>query len=693
MEKTFYADWAPERLSAAITHLDTLYEAGEDTVYDGIAVSDREYDDMRAILARIDPENDVFSDVTASLYEPGAIKYVRHDPPMTSLSKINEKTFSMKLSALKDWVAGLTGLLGRTPELVQSYKMDGVACRLYYDNGLLTSIGLRPRNGVDGEDITANARFVKGIPDKIPFAGRLIVNGELMCDISDFNAINVELEKAGLPVRANPRNHTSGAIRQHKDPSKTKDGRLRFVAHSLDGCDLSDEVARAKWCNQEIGIPHVQVRPYRESDLEAMESGLTALDYEVDGIVLAVRNVEDQEQCGRHGDKPTGNPRGRIAWKFEEKPVTTTVRQIEWNPTRTGRLAPKLIVDTVQVAGTRVSRVTGNNLGYLRRLCIAEGTEVQIIKSGKIIPKVTNVTKNPGQPCVPGHCPCSRKHPLVEQTGGRAKDEDGNEYTSVDLVCDHRECPSKIAGGLLHYLSELGVKGLGESSVLKLIDSGLVTEPADYYNLTTEQLVGTGDFSVRQAQLACAAIHMIPNASKIKDLAPELDRAQAEKKSVPAELFISSLGIHELGKTAAGKIISRYGQDTIGIITRADADKITVIDGLGGVIVQNIREAVDNGLPEKIARLLVHVLPTLPSTGPLTGVRFVLSGKLDSGKAKLKDEIVALGGEVATSVSMTVNYLVAGEGSGSKLEKARDYGLTVLDEAGLHALLAEKRKT
>lgn len=685
MADKFFDSWDADTLEEAIEILDTLYDEGQDTVYNGIQVNDREYDLMRDKLRELRPDSKIFEEVTASNFKAGAVKHVTHDPPMTSLSKINEPTYDDKLAVFKKWLADMTALLGHEPQVVQSYKLDGVALRLYYKDGKLVAAGLRPRNGVTGEDVTANVKYVAGVKEELPEKRTIAITGELICDISDFDAINARLTKQGKDVRANPRNHAAGAIRQHKDPKKTAEGKLRFVAHSLEGDDHNDEVERAKWCNQVLGIPHVQVRPFREEDLATMEKNVPNLNYEVDGIVLAVRNVDEQEQCGRHGSKANGNPRGKIAWKFEEKPAQTVVRDIEWETGRTGRVTPTLVLDPVRLAGTTVQRATGHNIGFLRRKQITVGTTVNVIKSGKIIPKVVEVVDGHGDPVYPTHCSCFRNHPLMVMAGGDSKDESGNAYTNEELICNHAKCPCQIAGRLLYYLQKIGVKGLGESAVKRLVAAGIVSEPADYYRMTAEQLVKTKEFSRRQAEIAIAGVHMVANASKIDDLAPVIERARQSKKQIPAGLLIGALGMSGVGESTGNALIKYFGDfDKFRAASEATLLSVPDVgDTTAGVIADGLEE-----LSDQIDALLEFVEPQLPKRGVLTGQSFVLSGKLDGGKKVWREQITALGGEVASSVSRDVTYLVAGEGSGSKSDRANKLGVSIIDTDELAKILA-----
>ena len=282
--------------------------------------------------------------------------------------------------------------------------MDGVALALYYEDGALARAGLRPRDGINGEDVTEQCQYVDGIPAKLKKRVTCSIRGELICKLKDFDKVQIDLEKAGEKLRANPRNHAAGGIRQFKDPTKTKRMRLSFIAYTIEAQDnppYKTELERAKYCNDELGVPYIPTKLFKFENLAKMEAGISKLDFEVDGVIVGVNNLETQEQLGRHGDPVTGNPKGKIAWKFREEEATPVVKEIEWKTGRTGKVTAVAIFDAVRLAGTNVSRATLHNAGFMQRRQITIGSKISVRKAGKIIPKVTGVVDGQGEPDFP----------------------------------------------------------------------------------------------------------------------------------------------------------------------------------------------------------------------------------------------------------------------------------------------------
>jgi len=418
----------------------------------------------------------------------------------------------------------------------QAYKLDGVALAIYYVDGKLKQAGLRPRDGINGEDVTAQVKYVAGVPEKLPEKITCSVRGELICKLTDFEEVQRDLEAAGEKLRANPRNHTAGGIRQFKNPLKTKLMRLSFVAYSIEGLAnpaYKTEIERYKYCSEVLGIPYTETTPFRFQDLAKFEKDIPKLNFEVDGVIVGVNSLEDQEQLGRHGDRLTGNPKGKIAWKFREEEATPVVKEIQWQTGRTGKLTAVAIFDAVRLAGTNVSRATLHNAGFMSRNQITIGSKIAVRKAGKIIPKVTGVIAGQGDPEFPQVCPSCEQPTDLQK---------GNTEDMLELVCPNTDCPAQNVSTLCHYLSTIGVLGLGESRVAQLVEADLVSVPADFYALDVETAMTSG-LTVRQSSLAVAAIQMIPGPDKIKEeeLSGLIDAAFKTKKQVPLwQLFASA---------------------------------------------------------------------------------------------------------------------------------------------------------
>lgn len=688
--------WTVERLEDAITTLDTAFEEGQDCIFESKLYTNTEYDALRKKLAKLAPNSSALDKVTASTVQSG-FKKVKHHPPMCSLNKINGTQAEKELE-LKAWLEECREELGDNVRYTKAFKLDGVALRLYYSEGRFVKAGLRPNDGITADDVTENCKHIAGIPMFLKEKVTCSISGEVVCFLSDFKKINAALEAKGEKLRANPRNHAAGSIRQ-LDAAKTQAGKLNFIAYSVENYDgttpYKDETERAIWVNKKLNsIHHGSIRFVRvshfkgKSELQELEDLVSELDYEVDGVVLSVADLEEQEQCGKHGNSVTANPRGKIAWKFKEKSADVIVKGWIERVGRTGRIVPVLQFEAVSLAGTQVRQATGHNIGFMERKQITKGTVVRIIKSGKIIPKVIGVVSKKGDPVFLTHCPCCQdKLEIVE--GGKV---DG--VANRDLYCQNAACPAKNVGNLSHYLSVFGVKGLGESTIEELVDNGLVTYPADFYMLEVDEIVAKSGLSERQATLAVAGIHMISNPSSTKDnakLLVKIDKARNKRKKIQAGRFFACLAIAGAGKGTGKALIEHFG-DFDSILNATVAELVEVPD-VGETTAQVVKDWLDEGFGyghsgyKMIDNLLEHVELELPKTGKLSGMSFCFSGGFEGGKRKWELLVEDQGGVIKSSVGKTTTYLVEGDNAGSKVAKATSLGVKILTIDDLEGML------
>lgn len=690
-------------LERIIAHLDTQYEQGDECTHPdtGITVTDGEYDALRRELRMLRPDSAVFDSATASSYQSDVGKIV-HDPPMTSIEKASHEVVAKQEEQLFKWLSDategaptevregpMTRLKGKTykdepfqiPEdyFYCTYKLDGVAMGIYYENGKLVAAGLRPRDGINGEDVTEQVKYVAGVPTRLKQDVSCSVRGELICKLSDFARVQQELEESGEKLRANPRNHAAGGIRQFKDPRKTKQMRLTFVAYSIERLDnppYKTEVERARWCEKTLKIPFVETKLFRFEDLEKMENSVGDLDFEVDGVIVGVNHLEDQEQLGRHGDRNTGNPRGKIAWKFREEEATPVIREIQWQTGRTGKIVAVAVFDPVRLAGTNVSRATLHNAGFMQRNEITVGSTISVRKAGKIIPKVTGVIAGQGHPEFPQQCPSCDASTSLEKGGSEEM---------LELVCRNPDCPAQNVSSLCHYLSTFGVLGLGESRVTQLVDGGVVSTPADFYRLTVESAMSAG-LTQRQSLLAIGGIQMISAPDKLADeeLEKRIEDARQSKKQIPLWRLFATFGIDAAGKSA-GKVLSEHF-GSFDAIRKASVEELIAVEDVGEKTAQTIHDYLREHQQE-IDDLLQFVEPELPKTGKLSGKRFCFSGGFAEGKRHWEEQVETLGGKCSGSVTKKTDYLVAGTGSGSKSVKAEKLGVPILTIEELQELL------
>ena len=687
---------AADELERVIAHLDTAYEQGNECLHPTtkILVTDGEYDALRRKLKELRPKSKLFETATASKLASTVAKVV-HDPPLTSIEKASHEDLETQQQQLFKWLSKATAaadekvLTGSQLEakdqtyedqpvtypngyFYQAYKLDGVALALYYVDGKLKQAGLRPRDGINGEDVTEQVQYVAGVPEELPEKITCSIRGELICKLTDFEEVQRDLEAAGEKLRANPRNHTAGGIRQFKNPLKTKLMRLSFVAYGIEAFSnppYKTEVERYEYCTNVLGIPYTETTPFRFEDLAKFEKDIPKLNFEVDGVIVGVNLLEDQEQLGRHGDRLTGNPKGKIAWKFREEEATPVVKEIQWQTGRTGKLTAVAIFDAVRLAGTNVSRATLHNAGFMSRNQITIGSKIAVRKAGKIIPKVTGVIAGQGDPDFPKECP-SCKQPTDLRTG--------NTDDMLELVCPNTDCAAQNVSGLCHYLATIGVLGLGESRVAQLVEANLVNTPADFYSLDVESAMTSG-LTVRQSTLAVAAIQMIPAPDKQTDdeLSVAIEAVFKSKKQIPLWQLFASFGIGAAGKAAGKALSGHFG--SLEKIRSASLEDLEAVDDVGAITAEAIRSYLDQEAVN-IDRLLEFVEPTTATaSGVLEGIVFCFSGGFPDGKKHWEQEVESRGGKCSSSVSKKTNYLVAGPGSGSKSAKAEKLEIPIID--------------
>ena len=697
-------------LESVIESLDTLFEAGDDCIHPltGKVVSDSEYDIIRQKLYDLNPRSYIFNDVTASKLVTHN-KKVTHNPPMVSISKAIG-TLDERTDLLKDFAGKVQNELGTQESeekiLVQAYKRDGVAVSLVYKKGKLVAAGLRPRNGTEGEDVTENIKHVEGVQTELWEHDRegkrtkrlevdCVIRGEIECKKSVFRRVvedwnDPKYDLASVPK--NPRNYAAGSIRQFSNPEITKARKLNFTGYSiLNWSDAANtpvpfktEIERAKYSNAVLRVPFVQVRLFRWQDLQTLEDLSPQMDYEVDGIVISVNNLEDAEQMGTHGNTPTGNPKAKIAWKFTEQSAVVDVDEIIWTPGRSGKLTPVLRFRTpVVLDGTTVSQCTGHSLGFLDGSSTAslgelpKWSDVRIIKSGKIIPKVVEIVrKGFGKLDIPKVCPsCGGDLEIVQGEDGR------------NLVCNAEFCGCRATARLVHFLSTIGVKGISDAIVTRLLNEELVKYPNDFYDLTISKLEAIG-YSKRQSLLIIARLylHTDPAHQTDEQLDDFIAKAYTKKLSVSAWQLFASLGIPSAGKTAGQALVAHFGN--FDAIYKSTLEQLEAVEGLGtktATIIYNFFGDYE----EVIDSLLKVIEPKGKIVGKLSGQTFVFTGGFEEGgKSTWEQKVLALGGVISGSVGKNTNFVVVGTDAGTKSQKADDLGIAKLTLEDLKKILS-----
>ena len=635
-------------------------------VLDDPEISDAEYDELirelRALEDRfpelITPDSPTqrVGAAPAELFRP-----VPHRAPMLSL----DNAFSEE--ELRAWGARVDrGLAGATPTFVCELKIDGVACALTYEDGVLTQAATRG-DGRTGEDITANVRTLKAIPRRLKVddpPSVIEVRGEVYLPVKAFEQVNVELTKAGKHPFANPRNAAAGSLRQ-KDPNVTKSRPLHMWVHSFgaaEGISFESHLDFLDWARS-AGLP-VPDTTEKADDLDAVldflrrwEKTRHSLDYEIDGAVIKVNDSKLQRRLGATSHAP----RWAIAYKFPPEERTTLLEAIDVHTGRTGKVTPFAVLDPVVVGGVTITYATLHNEDEVRRKDVRKGDTVIVRRAGDVIPEIVGpvLAKRPKSARkwkMPKNCP-SCGTPLVRPEG------------EADWRCPNKAgCPDQSVEWLFHFAGRgaMDIEGLGYMTVLALLDKGFIQDPADIYQLTAEQLAqldGFGDKSIEN-----------------------LLRAIEGSKDRPLWRLLVGLNIRHVGSHVAQVLAVAFR--SIDALVAASADEIDAVPEIGPEIAASVAawfSDPDNlALIEKLRAAGVGLEDEAPpdeGPKPLEGKTIVLTGGMDTLS---RDEATRLaqqaGARVSSSVSKKTDFIVAGENPGSKHDQALKLGVEVIDE-------------
>jgi DNA ligase (NAD+) len=638
-------------------------------------VTDGEYDALMATLRELEAEHPAIVTPDSPTKRPGAgisttFAPVVHRLPMLSLDN------AFNPDDLTAWVARLQRLTDEPLTFVGEPKLDGLACSITYERGRLVLAATRG-DGVTGEDVTPNVKTVKSLPHRLKGSAvpdLVEVRGEIFMTQEVFDALNERMDAEGKPRYVNPRNTAAGSLRQ-KDAALTASRHLSAFCYQLGAIEGGPEFA-SHWETLEwmraAGIP---VNPHIErlADLaavieycERMRDQRHGLGYEIDGAVVKVDSLPLRQVLGNTSKAP----RWAMAFKFPPEERTTLLKGILVSIGRTGRATPFADLDPVFVGGSTVGRATLHNQDEVARKDVRPGDTVLVRKAGDVIPEVLGpvlaLRPPDAEPWVfPSHCPVCGT--ALERAEGEA-----------DTYCVNEDCPAKRVMRIAHFASRgaMDIEGLGEETVTLLADRGLVEDVGDVYSLTAEQLGELPLFGPKR-------------------VANLLDGIEASRSRPLARLLVG-LGIRHVGPTAAIALASELGH--LDRITSAAPEALATVEGVGGIIADSVREwfsvPAHRTIVEKLRKAGVNFEgpPRREGQGeqPLRGFTFVLTGTLDGlTRDEAQELIEEQGGKVTGSVSKKTSFVVAGESPGSKLDKAQQLGVPVLDEAGLRQILAD----
>ena len=651
--------------------------------HDDPEISDAEFDELARELRQLEIEHPELVDDSSPTLSVGSAAITTFDPvvhrvPMTSLDNAMDES---ELRAWGDRVA--KGLGDQTVRYVCELKIDGLAISIRYENGILVQAATRG-DGKVGEDVTANVATISSLPKHIASAPEVVeVRGEIFMSIAAFEKLKAEreaenLERVGngrspLPVPVNPRNAGAGSLRQ-KDPSITAKRDMSLWSYQLgeviSGPEFSSHHDTLEFLRT-LGFPVNPAITIVDS-IEAVTQFCNEwkerrheLPYEIDGVVIKVDDLSQREQLGF----TSRAPRWAIAFKFPPEEKHTLLLDIQVSVGRTGRTTPFAVLEPVFVGGSTVGMATLHNRDQVAAKDVRPGDTVVVRKAGDVIPEVVGpvLSKRPknSEPWVfPTQCPCPVKSTLVKLDD------------VADTRCVEPNCPFQRDQRIMYFASRgaMDIEGLGDRTVFALSDAGLVADVGDLYSVTVEQLLTLEGFAELSAQNLVASIQA--------------------SRSRPLPKLLTALGIKNLGPAAAESLASEFGSlDAIAIAT---ADELSAVDGVGGVIAASITSwfaiSENAAIIKKLRDAGVEFgrveISTLPQT--LTGKAVVVTGSLSAySRDGAEEAIKSRGGKSPGSVSAKTFAVVLGESPGaSKVTKAEQLGIPVLDEAGFEILLA-----
>ncbi len=648
-------------------------------VLDDPEVGDEVYDRLLDELRGIEREHPVLLTPDSPTQRVGGtpvgkLEKVTHLEPMLSLGNVRSE------EELRAWVERMRNHLGREGieqerfDYVVEPKIDGLAISLLYRDGVLER-GATRGNGEIGEDVTHNLRTIGAIPLRIKDAPPLVeVRGEVYMSLRDFTALNERRAEAGESTFMNPRNSAAGTVRQ-LDPADAAKRPLSIWCYQIgvsEGLAFKTHSAGLQWLRDHgfrvnEGIARLESEDAVVKQCLEWERRRGELDFEIDGAVVKVDDLELQRRLGAVGR----DPRWAVAWKFAPTTAVTKLEKVMWNVGKFGDMRPYAMLAPVEVGGVTIKLATLHNEEDIVRKDIRAGEDVIVVRAGDVIPQVVSPAphvaehkRRPPLPRPPEACPfCATPTVKVE----------GSIYTK----CPNRVCPERIWQLLKHFVSRgaMDIDGLGEKQVDQLQKRGLVQTAADFYRLSEEQLIELEGFGAISASKLLAAI--------------------AASKERPFARVLFALGIEEVGEVTGRNLAQSFRN--IDALLGAEEERIEQVQGVGEKMAVLIRSQLhDERMLELISDLREIGLRfeeegPAPSEGPLAEMTLVLTGSLPGwSREQATERIAAAGGRVTGSVSKKTDYLVAGESPGSKLEKAERLGVKVLDEAGLRALLGER---
>ena len=649
-------------------------------VLDDPSITDAQFDELLKELQKLEEKNPELREADSPTQHVGGgfstqFEQRDHIEKMMSLDNVFD------LDELATWFDRVEKEVA-APQYLCEVKVDGLAINLTYENGVLTR-GLTRGNGTTGEDVTLNVKTIKNLPHLLK--GKMLpalieIRGEVFFPIAAFNELNESLEEAGKQLFANPRNGAAGSLRQ-KDPRVTASRPLSVVVHGVgakEGISFDSQSAAYEELKK-LGLPTSDrfkvcgTRKEVEKFIQYYSDHRHDVEHEIDGVVIKVDALSQQQQLGF----TSRAPKWAIAYKYPPEEVTTKLLDIKVSVGRTGRVTPFAFMEPVKVAGSTVTNATLHNAEEITRKGVLIGDIVVIRKAGDVIPEVLGpvIEKRSGKEksfVMPTQCPeCGSALRAMSQG-------------DVDIRCPNTQsCPAQLRERIYYIGSRaaLDIDVLGYEAATALLDAKIITDESDLFDLTAEKLMRSDFFTKKDGTQAA-------NVDKLLS-------ALEEAKTRPLWRTLVALSIRHVGPTAAQGLAASLG--SIKAISQATASELADVDGVGQIIADSIVEWFSIDWHKAIiakwdaagVRMVNEPTESLPQT--LAGLTFVVTGGLESfTRDGISETIAAHGGKASSSVSKKTDYVLVGSDPGSKLAKAQELGVPVIDEAKFKELLAGK---